>query len=85
MLGFKDYGAGAVFSDRRIVEQIVEMEVCRMNRKKAENGIPKYQQIATDIAYKIVEGTAFLRKLQEELCVFLRTGMWSILRKTVVF
>lgn len=25
--------------------------------KKTENGIPKYQQIATDIAYKIIDGT----------------------------
>ena len=27
-----------------------------MNKRRADNGIPKYQQIATDIAYKIVNG-----------------------------
>ena len=27
-----------------------------MSKKRADNGIPKYQQIATDIAYKIVNG-----------------------------
>lgn len=43
-----------------------------MNRKKAENGIPKYQQIATDIAYKIVEGI-----YQEDQKIYVRSSIGS--------
>ena len=43
-----------------------------MNKRRADNGIPKYQQIATDIAYKIVNGI-----YQEDQKIYARSAIGS--------
>ena len=43
-----------------------------MGGRKTESGIPKYQQIAADIAYKIVDGT-----YQEGRKIYARSSIGS--------